>query len=112
MTSLCFDLGDETGTVILVVRAGEHEVLPHQDAEAVARVVEGIGLVDPTAPHAHHVHVGVTCGLENLAIGRFCNPARETVKGNYVRPFSKNGNAIDDELHAAAPVVRIAPQHE
>ena len=33
------------------IRHRKLEVVVHQDAELVAGVVEGIGLVDPTSPH-------------------------------------------------------------
>ena len=39
--------------------AAEHEVLPDQDAQLVAGVVEGVVLVDAAAPDAEHVHVRV-----------------------------------------------------
>src|SRR4051812_13632679 len=38
--------------------AGEQYVLPHADAQLVARFVEGLVLVPAATPHTQHVHVG------------------------------------------------------
>ena len=44
--------------------AGEHEILPDQNAVAVAQVVEHILRVVAAAPDAQHVHVGIDGALE------------------------------------------------
>jgi hypothetical protein len=49
----------EEGVVARIHAAGEHEVLPDEDAELVREVVEAIVLVDAAAPDAQHVHVRV-----------------------------------------------------
>ena len=46
------------GIVLRVDAAGKDEVLPDQDAVAVAQVVEALLLVEPAAPDPQHVHVG------------------------------------------------------
>ena len=48
--------------------AAEHELLPDHQAKFVADVVEVVALVDAAAPFAHHVHVGIARGLQDLAI--------------------------------------------
>ena len=51
------------GVIFGIDPAGEDEILPDENAVAVAQVVEAILLVEPAAPHAQHVHVrrgGVT----------------------------------------------------
>ena len=62
---LMIDLGAHLGEEIRRRRievAGEHEVLPDQQAELVAEIVEEILFVEAAAPHADHVHVGVGRG--------------------------------------------------
>ena len=92
--------------------AAEHKVLPDNESEFVADVVEVVVFVDPASPLADHVHIGVARGLKDLAIRGLSDSGGKTVERNYICAFSKNGNAIDHELHASAPVVRIAPQHQ
>ena len=48
--------GQERG-IGRIERAGEHEVLPHEQAEFIAQVVEVLALVDAAAPYPQHVHV-------------------------------------------------------
>ena len=63
---LALDLGEELlGGGVEV--AGEHEVLPDEEAEGVAGLVEGGRLVAAAAPDADHVHVGVRRGLQQGA---------------------------------------------
>ena len=62
---LIVDLGAHFGEEVRrrgIEIAGEHEVLPDQQAELVAEIVEEILLVEAAAPDADHVHVGVDRG--------------------------------------------------
>ena len=43
--------------MLRICGAGEEEVLPHHQAQLVARLVEGVVLVDAAAPHTDHVDV-------------------------------------------------------
>ena len=56
VAGLGLDLGGEE--VLGVGGTGEREVLPDEQAELVARVVEGVVLVDASAPHPHEVGAG------------------------------------------------------
>ena len=69
------DLLDEIGVLHRIVEAGEHEVLPDQDAELVAEVEELRALVDHAALHPYDVHAG---GADLLQGGaeRARDPAR------------------------------------
>ena len=83
----------------------EHEVLPDQDAEFVADLVELVGLVVASAPMADHVHVGVAGGFEDAAIVGCRDAIGEAVKRDNVGAFGEDRNAVDDELEGSAPFV-------
>ena len=90
----------------------EHEILPDHDAELVAEVVEILGFVIAAAPVADHVHVGVACGLQDAAV-LFGGDARgEAIEGDDVGAFTEDGDAIDDELERAAPLIEIAAKND
>ena len=95
-----------------IERAGEHEILPDQQAELVAQVVEVLGLVDPAAPDAHHVHVGRDRGLQ---VARIIAPGEAGDKGarrDPVGALCENRPAVDDELERLAPFVRLAVERD
>ncbi len=92
--------------------AAEHELLPDHQAQFVAEIVEVVALVNAAAPLAHHVHVSVARGLENLPLLRGRDPAGKAVKGDDVRAFGEYRNAVHDESEAGAPLVRRAAQFE
>ena len=58
LADLDLEVGQELRVGQRVDAAGEHEVLPDQDSEAVAQVVERLGLVVAAAPDPDHVVVG------------------------------------------------------
>ena len=74
------------------MRAGEHEVLPHQQAELVGELVEAIVLVDAAAPDAHHVHVRVGGRLQQVRdSGRRVSRSTKLSAGIQLAPFMKTG---------------------
>ena len=56
---LGLDIGGEVLVLDRVVHVGEHEILPHQDAEFVAEVIEVVALVNHRAADAEHVHARI-----------------------------------------------------
>src|SRR6185437_13340121 len=82
--------------------AAEHEILPDDQAQLVADVVEVVILVNASAPFTDHVHIGIASRLENIAISGFGDSRGKAVEGNYIGSFSEYGNTVDDEFHAAA----------
>ena len=82
-----------------VERAGEHEILPDEQAVCIAKLVEVIRLVESPAPDADHVHVRPHGAAEQL----FRHGARlargQSVGGNPVRALAENGQTIDDDRH-------------
>ena len=90
-----------------IVHAGEHEVLPDQDAQLVAEVVKAIGLVRHRAADAHHVHPRIAQLLERSAIrGRIGGEGRE-VQWRPAGTAAEHRNAIDDEAEALAVGVAV-----
>ena len=62
IVSLGTDLGHELFIVAGIVNAGEHKVVPHEDAVFVTGSHEGVGSIDTAAPDAHHRHIGIAAG--------------------------------------------------
>ena len=90
------DFGEEL-VVAGIDRARAHHVVPYENAQLVAGVVEHILLVLPAAPEANHVHVGGGCAGEKVAVafwrlGIFVGGAR-----NPVGAFHEDAAAIDAE---------------
>jgi len=90
----------------------EHEILPDHDAELVAEVVELLGLVIASAPVANHVHVGVACGLQDAAVLIGGDARGEAVEGDDIGALAEDGDAVDDELEGAAPLIEIAAKYD
>ena len=85
-----------------VVEVGEHEVLPDEQAELVAQVVELGRLVGAGPRQAQHVHPGIADGLEGRAKvgGRGREP--DDVGRGPERATSEDPHAVDVEVQAIA----------
>ena len=70
-------LCDELRGLRRVGGAGEREVLLHEQALFAAEVVEGVVLVDAAALYPEHVHVGFSCGPEQLFVAPLLDGASE-----------------------------------
>ena len=81
--------------------AGEHHVVPDEDAHFVAEVVEYVLLELSAAPHAYHVHVRALRASENLRVPRGRLLVLVRGAGNPVRA-----------LHEDAPVVHAEDEGE
>ena len=102
-THLVACLGRDVGEERLVARdhrVGEHEVLPDQNPEFVGQVVESVGLVNPSPPHAQHVHVGVGRRLEQPSVAQSVGPGREVIGGDVVRSLHEDRHAVDLDVEA------------
>ncbi len=92
--------------------AGEHEVLPDQDAFLVAEVVEPVILVDTAAPHAQHVHVDRHRVVDGLAVDGVVDPREEIVAGDVVRAFHEYPLTVQHETEALAGLVIVGDKAE
>ena len=106
------DVVDELRTDILfkgirqiIHRAGEHEVLPYQQAQLVADVVEPVVRIESAAPHADAVHVGGPGILQQPAGPFRVHPRQQIVLGDIVGAHGKNVDAVDAVAEALAPFV-------
>jgi hypothetical protein len=90
----------------------EHEVLPDHDAQLIADCVELVRLVIAAAPVADYIHIGVARRLQNAAIVGGGYATGKAVEGNHVRALGEDGNAVDHQFKAAAPLVQFAMQHD
>ncbi len=96
----------EQGLVVRIHRAGEHEVLPHQDAVPVAQVVDIVVLVDAAAPDAQHVHVRIGSRADDLVVDRVGDARQEAVIGDIVGALHEDGNAVEFDIKAGAFRIR------
>ena len=93
-----------------VLRAGEHHVLPDEQAAFVAGIVEGVELVEAAAPHPDHVHVGGNRLVEQ-ALDPLLRDARgERIGGDPVCPLGEDRYAVDLEGHRGAGRVRLVDE--
>ena len=92
--------------------AGEHEILPEQDAVAVAQIVEHILGVVTAAPDAQHVHVGIDGALQQTIQHRLGDARRERVGRNPVRALGEQAHAVDVEGEFLAPLIGFLAQFD
>ena len=90
-----------------IVHAGEHEVLPDQDAELVAQVVEEVGLVDHRAADADHVDAGVAQTLERGAIATGIRIESGDIQRSPADTAAEHWNAVDAYAETLAVGVTV-----
>src|SRR5262249_1324831 len=86
---------------------GEREVLPDEDAEFIAEVVEVLGLVYAAAPDTEHVEPRLFRQRQTLPQLLARNGGGKGVVGNPVRALGKRVYALDAELEAFALAVSV-----
>ncbi len=95
-----------------VGRAGEQEVLPDEQAELVAQVVEVVGLVDAAAPDPHQVDVGRLRLGQPGGVPGPVDAGRERVVGDPVDSLDQDRAVVDDQLEGGARGIRLGvPAH-
>jgi len=104
---LVLDVRHELRIEVRVAGAAEHEVLPHHDAQLVARAVEGLGLVDPPAPDAIHVHVAGDAEGHQVPVLLGRDSCDEVVGRDPVRALAEDPPAVHREVEAPAQAVRV-----
>ena len=92
--------------------AGEHEVLPHQQAQLVADVIEEVVGIVPAAPDAHGVHVGQTRVLQQPPRALGGAAAQQVVLGDVIRAHREDLHAVDDVAEVLAGGVLFAGNGE
>src|SRR5215218_8095728 len=108
VAGLGLDLRDEGAGFFGVDGAGEHEVLPDEEAHRVAQVVEDVVFVDAPAPDSQHVHVGLARRPNEVLVTFVGNGAHEGVSGDPVRAAGEDRCAVKHEPEEASPrLVRI-----
>ncbi len=98
---LSFDFGHKFRIVFGVHGAGEHEILPDQQAQAVAERIEDVVLIDAAAPDADHVHVGVLRGPKQHFIAFIGDGPNKGISGDPVTATRKDRDAIEYEAEEA-----------
>ena len=77
-----------------IVAAREHEVLPDEQPQFVAQIVEDILLVLSAAPDADHVHIRRFRAFEKVTVALRCLPVFERVTRDPVRAFREKHAAV------------------
>ena len=94
--------------------AGEHEILPHQQAQFIAIVVKGVILVNTATPNPDHVHVDLRSIMEQtvIHIASLRRIQRARIRGcrNPVCTAGKEGFAVDLECERLSNTVLLAHQ--
>ena len=90
--------GDEGGVILRIVHVGEHEVLPHEDAELVAQIVEVVALVDHGAADAQNVHAGLSRLRQRRGVRGPIGAERERVERRPAGAATEDGHAVDAQL--------------
>jgi len=103
VAGLRLDLGDERGGFLGVDGAGEHEILPDEEAHRVAQVVEDVLFIDAAAPDAQHVHVGVAGRGDEDLVAFIGDGADEGVGGDPVGAAGEDRYAVQCEPEKARP---------
>ncbi len=96
--------------IFRVHAAGEDEILPDQDAIAVAQVVETILLVEPAAPDPQHVHMGRSRVPDQALQVGIADAGGERIGRDPVCTLDEDWDAVDDEGERLAPLVRFTTQ--
>src|SRR5689334_3408902 len=108
ITRLRVDLRNVVRIVFWIHRAGEHEVLPDQDAEPIALVVEMIVLVNSAAPDAQHRHIRVAGHRQQSGIALIWNGAYERVARDPVGASGEDRDSVEHKTkEAGAALGRI-----
>ena len=90
--------------------AGEHEILPDQDAVAVTQIVERVFGVIAAAPDAQHVHVGVGGALDQPLQVAFSDARGKRIGGDPVGALGEQAHAVDVKRKFLAPRVGLLAQ--
>ena len=85
--------------LLRVGRAREREVLPDQQPQLVAGVVEVLALVDPAAPDPHEVDTGVGRLREPLAVPLAGDPGRKHVVRDPVHPRANSRSPLTTRVN-------------
>ena len=89
------------------VGAGDHEVLPDENAFLVAQIVEMILRVVSAAPHPQSIEIGIHSPVGQLVQPLRGHPAEKAVHGNVICAHGKDLHAVDDEAELAAPLICV-----
>src|SRR5205085_7858218 len=59
VTRLGFYLLDKAARMLWIHGASKHKILPDQDTQLIAELVEDLMFIDSTTPYPQHVHMGL-----------------------------------------------------
>src|SRR5262245_54282787 len=93
--------------------AGEEKILPHQNPLLIADIVKLVRFVNPAAPDAQHVHVGIQSRLNTLLVTLArAGAIEEAIVGDPIEAFAEDRLAIDLQRKSAADVVGMGVEFD
>ena len=90
-----------------IVHAREHQVLPHEEAELVADVVEVLGFVGHRAADADHVHAGIREQTQGVAMLERLGRESCDVQGRPADAATEDRGAVHDQPEPVAVGVAV-----
>ena len=87
--------------------AGEHEVLPHQQTQLVADIIEEVIGVVAAAPYTDAVHVGGFGVLQQPPGALRIHPGQQVVLGDVVGAHGEDIHAVDAVAEALTPLILL-----
>ena len=86
--------GLQKAVICRVHRASEHEIMPQQDAVPVAEIIKLVVFIDPSSPHAQHVHVRLGCRADHKLAPLRRHAILEIILRNVIGSFHENRHAV------------------
>ena len=88
-----------------IIGAGEHHILPYDKAHLIAQIIEIIERVEPAAPDADRVEVGLPADFEQFACPFRAHAGKDVVLRDVIGTHGKERPAVDLRREALAPFV-------
>ena len=113
MVTDAFDVIDKLGAYVFTetvqqahMHAGEHKVLPHDQAILVAQVKKVVLRVVSAAPHTDGIEIRGDTVLDQFFGFHFVDAGKDVVLRDIVRTHCKNFNSIDHKAKFFTKTVR------
>ncbi|MMZ63268.1 hypothetical protein D1872_255130 [compost metagenome] len=90
--------------------AGEHEILPDQNAMLITQVIEYLCFIYTPTPDAQHVHIGLHSGTNLMQITIRSDLRYEAVVRNVVSAFAEDRDSVQLQIKARSCLIPLANQ--
>ena len=104
LACLGFDLSTHR-LVFRIGRTGKEEILPHEETERVAGLVERLRLVNAAAPDAQQIDIGIARLRNPRGVTLRRHAGQEAIVGNPVRAAHEDRDVVDNDRESGAVFV-------